>query len=149
LPESSGISPYTPTAISATVETGDTLGICIELFFTVLSCEQRIEKIRDIGFRVYKFWFHNRIFDGKALINEMKNFEKIAELNERYNLTIADFVFNHPDGGIVASLIDKKDRNRLLDSIIDRMGYDGFFGLEYWPSLDYEEPLRRTLEYFS
>ena len=32
-------------------------------------------------------------------------------------LTCTDFVFNHPDGGVVASLIDKRDRSKLLDSI--------------------------------
>jgi len=98
------------------------IGVCIEPFFTGLPYEQRIEKISEIGFRVYEFWFHNRKFDGKALIDEMKNFEKIAELNEKYNLTTSDFVFNHPDGGIIASLIDKKDRNRLLGSIGEMIG---------------------------
>jgi len=48
---------------------------------------------------------------------------------------------------------EKSDKfsNMIINIVdeIDRMGYDGFFGLEYWPSLDYEEPLRRTLEYFS
>jgi len=98
------------------------IGVCIEPFFTGLPYEQRIEKISEIGFRVYEFWFHNRKFDGKALIDEMKDFENIAELNGKYNLTTSDFVFNHPDGGIVASLIDKKDRNRLLDSIGEMIG---------------------------
>ncbi len=38
---------------------------------------------------------------------------------------------------------------RYIVDEIDRMWYKGFFGLEYWPSLDDEDSLRRTLEYFT
>jgi len=38
---------------------------------------------------------------------------------------------------------------RYIVDEIDRMGYDGYFGLEYWPSFDDEESLRRTRDYFS
>jgi hydroxypyruvate isomerase len=34
-----------------------------------------------------------------------------------------DFVFNHPDGGVVASLIDKKDRKKILDGIEEIIGH--------------------------
>lgn len=61
------------------------LSVCIEPFFSQLSCAERIRRI--------------------------------AELNVRLDLTTAAFVFNHPDGGIRASLIKKKDRSKLLDNI--------------------------------
>ena len=56
-------------------------------------------------------------FDGKRLVSEKKDFYQIGELNTRHGLTTAAFVFNHPDGGIRASLIEKKDRQKLLDNL--------------------------------
>jgi hydroxypyruvate isomerase len=95
---------------------------CIEPFFTDLPYAERIKRIAELGFSAYEFWFHDKRFDGKALVPEKKNFEQIAELNAKYRLTTSDFVFNHPDGGIVASLIDRKDRPRLLDSVEEMIG---------------------------
>jgi len=99
------------------------LAACIEPFFSDLDYEDRIMKIHDIGFKAYEFWFHDKRFDGARLIDEMKDFDRIAELNDRYGLATADFVFNHPDGGVVAALIDSRDRNKLLDSLEEMIGY--------------------------
>ncbi len=41
----------------------------------------------------------------------------LAEMNAKHGMTANDFVFNHPDGGIVASLIDKKDRTKLKEGL--------------------------------
>ncbi len=98
------------------------LCVCIEPFFTQLPYAERIRKIAELGFTAYEFWFHDKRFDGKALVSEKKDFDQIAELNAKHGLVTADFVFNHPDGGVVASLIDKKDRQRLLDSIEEMIG---------------------------
>ena len=93
------------------------LCVCIETFFTDLPYADRIRKVAELGFSAYEFWFHDQRFDGAGFTPEMKDFDRIAELNARYHLTTSDFVFNHPDGGVVASLIDKRDRPRLLDRI--------------------------------
>jgi hydroxypyruvate isomerase len=100
-----------------------TLAACIEPFFSSLDYDERIRKICDIGFRAYEFWFHDKRFDGARLIDEMKDFDTIAELNEKHGLVTADFVYNHPDGGIVASLIDKRDMGKLLDNMKDMIGF--------------------------
>jgi hydroxypyruvate isomerase len=97
-------------------------GVCIEPFFTNLDYEQRIEKISGIGFKSYEFWFHNKRFDGSALLDEMKDFDRIAELNEKHGLKTNDFVYNHPDGGVVASLIDRSDRAKLLENFEEIVG---------------------------
>ncbi len=99
------------------------LAACIEPFFSALDYEERIRKIHDIGFKAYEFWFHDKRFDGSQLIDEMKDFDRIGELNEKYGLTTSDFVYNHPDGGIVAALIDSRDRNKLLDNLEEMSGY--------------------------
>ena len=93
------------------------IGVCMETFFTDMNYEDRIKRIYELGFTNYEFWFHDKRFDGSNLINEDKNFERIAELNDLYGLTCTDFVFNHPEGGIAAGLIDKKDQNLILEGI--------------------------------
>ena len=93
------------------------LGVCIETFFSDLPYDKRIRAVAKCGFKNYEFWFHDKRFDGQSLTPEPKDFAMIAELDEELGLTATDFVFNHVDGGIVASLIDRKDRQKLLDSI--------------------------------
>jgi hydroxypyruvate isomerase len=93
------------------------LSVCIEPFFSSLPYAERIRRIAELGFTAYEFWFHDKRFDGHGLVPEPKDFPQIAELNQRYGLTTTCFVFNHPDGGIAASLIDARDRPLLQDSI--------------------------------
>jgi len=93
------------------------IGVCIEIFFADMEYQDRLEQVHNLGFKNYEFWFHNKRFDGANLIDEAKDFELLAELNEKYGLTCTDFVFNHPDGGIVGAMIDKNDRNLILDSL--------------------------------
>ena len=99
------------------------IGVCIEPFFSSLPYRQRIEKIHQLGFAGYEFWFHDRCYDGTNLVPEKKNFDEIAELNAKYGLVTTDFVFNHPDGGIVGALIDKTQKNYIVDSFAEIIGY--------------------------
>jgi hydroxypyruvate isomerase len=92
------------------------IGVCIEPFFSDLPYADRLGKVHELCFEFYEFWFHNMRFDGSNLIPEDKDFGELAELNERYGLTCTDFVFNHPDGGVVGAMIDKRDRALVLDS---------------------------------
>ena len=98
------------------------LSACIETFFTDQPYPERIRRVAELGFSAYEFWFHDKRFDGKRLSAEEKNFDEIAELNQKHKLTTAAFVFNHPDGGVRASLIDARDRPRLLDRIESIIG---------------------------
>ena len=98
------------------------LSVCIETFFTDQPYAERIRRVAELGFPAYEFWFHDRRFDGSMLHPEEKNFDQLAELNQKYRLETSAFVFNHPDGGVVASLIDSKDRSKLLDRIEHMIG---------------------------
>jgi hydroxypyruvate isomerase len=98
------------------------LSVCVEIFFGDLPYAERLKKIAALGFTAYEFWFPEQRFDGAALIPENKSFDDIAQLNARYGLTATDFVFNHPDGGVKASLISGKDRGKLRDEIGRVMG---------------------------
>ncbi len=93
------------------------LSVCIEPLFSSMPYAERIRRAAELGFTAYEFWFHDKRFDGRSLVPEPKDFAQIAELNQRYGLATTDFVFNHPDGGVVASLVDARDRPLLLDSI--------------------------------
>src|SRR4030042_514358 len=93
------------------------IAVCVEPFFPDLPYPERLERIRKLGFRHYEFWFLDKRFDGQALIDERKDLEGLAECNARLGLPCTDFVFNPPGGGVVASLIDKADRAKLLDSL--------------------------------
>jgi hydroxypyruvate isomerase len=93
------------------------IGVCAETFFADLPYEQRLRRIAALGFRFYELWFHDKRFDGSRLHDELKDFGLIADLNRELGLTCTDFIFNHPDAGVKAALIDKRDRPLLLDSL--------------------------------
>jgi hydroxypyruvate isomerase len=101
------------------------IGVCAETFFSDLPYRQRLEKIAALGFRNYELWFHDKRFDGSRLHDEPKDFGMIAECNEKLELTCTDFIFNHPDAGIRAALIDSKDRSLLMDSLGRMIGLAG------------------------
>lgn len=94
------------------------LGVCIELLFVELPYAERVRKAKELGFGAYEFWFHNMTFDEKKLTREEKDLDTLADLNSKLGLTITDFVFNHPEGGIVASLIDKRERGKLTEGLV-------------------------------
>ncbi len=93
------------------------IGVCAETFFSNLPYEERLRNIAALGFTRYEVWFHDKRFDGARLHDEPKDFPRLAELNEELGLTCTDFIFNHPDAGVKAALIDAKDRSLVLDSL--------------------------------
>ncbi len=133
------------------------IAACIEPFFSDLDYDRRIEKIHRLGFKAYEFWFHDKRYDGKSLIDEPKDFDRIAELNDRYGLKSSDFVYNHPDGGIKAALIDRKDRNKLLENLEIMIGFAKKIGCSRFisaagnrvPGLKPEEAVENMIESLS
>jgi len=93
------------------------IGVCLETFFSDLPYRERIEKVASLGFTRYEFWFHDKRFDGSRLHDERRDFDMLAELNQKHGLACTDFIFNHPDAGIRAAMIDKRDRGLILDSL--------------------------------
>ncbi|TFG64155.1 MAG: hypothetical protein E4H36_03750 [Spirochaetales bacterium] len=93
------------------------LSVCIESVFGDVPYKKRIETIARLGFKYYEFWFHNKGFTGSALTDEKKDFNMIAEMNEKLGLTTVGFVHCHADGGIQASLLNKSHRNKIVDSL--------------------------------
>src|SRR5271169_1264978 len=93
------------------------IGVCAETFFSDLPYDQRLRKIAALGFTRYELWFHDKRFDGSRLHDEPKDFDRLAELNAELGHACTDFIFNHPDAGVKAAMIDKRDRSLILDSL--------------------------------
>ncbi|NCB02596.1 MAG: hypothetical protein EOM67_10575 [Spirochaetia bacterium] len=93
------------------------IGVCIEPFYMGQSFEQKLRNIEKLGFKSYEFWFHDKDFTNQGLVDEKKDFAKIKNLNKELGLKTNDFVLNHPDGGIIAALINRHDTNKILDNL--------------------------------
>jgi hydroxypyruvate isomerase len=93
------------------------IGVCIEPFFDGMSYIDKIKKIKELGYSTYEFWFHDKKLEGGAVIEEEKDFDEIARINEDLGMTLNDFVFNHSEGGIVADLIKRDDHPVLLKGL--------------------------------
>ena len=93
------------------------LDVCLDTFFTDLTYEERIRRVAALGFKAYEFWFPDKGFDGKATFSQDKDFDRLAALNAELGLTTVDFVLNHTEGSILASLIDKRDRQKIVDGL--------------------------------
>jgi hydroxypyruvate isomerase len=93
------------------------LSACIEPFFDGLPYLEKIKTVAKLGFKYYELWFHNLKFEGGGLHEELKDFDAVAEINGTYGIELNDFVFNHPDGGIRADLINKDHKQKLLDGL--------------------------------
>jgi hydroxypyruvate isomerase len=93
------------------------IGVCAEIFFDDLPYAKRLARYAELGFTSYEFWFPEHPAGEKGFTAGLGDFNELADLNARHHLTVADFVLNHPMGGIVASFIEKKDRGKLMDGI--------------------------------
>jgi hydroxypyruvate isomerase len=93
------------------------IGVCAEIFFDDLPYAKRLERYARMGFTSYEFWFPEIPAGGKGFTAGLGDFNELAELNARLGLSVTNFVFNHPMGGITASFIETKDRGKLMDGI--------------------------------
>lgn len=78
--------------------------------------------------------YHMQIMQGNILDSVEKNIDIIGHFHS---------------AGVPgrAELFDSEINYTAIIKKIDELGFDGCFGLEYFPTLDHEESLRRTLEY--
>jgi hydroxypyruvate isomerase len=93
------------------------LSVCIEPFFEGLHYIDKIKKAAELGFKHYEYWFHNLKFENGGFQDEIKNFDAVAEVNNEHGISLNDFVFNHPDGGIKADLINIDHKQKLVDGL--------------------------------
>ncbi len=93
------------------------LGVCIEPFFDGMGYIDKIKKIKELGYSTYEFWFHDKKLEGGAVVDEEKDFDTIARVNDELGMKLNDFVFNHSEGGVVAALVNKDDHPALLKGL--------------------------------
>ena len=83
------------------------LGLCIEMAFTKLPFEERIQKAVALGFKNVEMWFVDASFKGKG-----KELAKIAQQN---NVKITNTVIGAPDGSIGGGLTNPANRQQWLE----------------------------------
>jgi hydroxypyruvate isomerase len=87
----------------------NSIGVCIEAFFSGLSAVEKVKKIASLGYRKYEFW-SPREGDGK-----LKDFDALADLNRRLGLTVTDIVYSPEDEMGRMKMIRRDDRAKLVD----------------------------------
>jgi hydroxypyruvate isomerase len=101
------------------------------------SARMAFEIIREVGhpsIRLLYDVYHMQIMEGNVIDTVTKNIDLIGHFHSagvpgRHELFTGELDYLH-----------------ILDAI-DKAGYRGAFGLEYWPTTDHAESLRRTAEY--
>ncbi len=101
--------------------------------------DEAVKVIREIGSPNLKLLYdvyHMQIMQGNILSFIEKNIDIIGHFHS---------------AGVPgrAELFDTEVNYPVIIKKIDELGYDGCFGLEYFPKLDHAESLKRTLEFLS
>jgi len=82
------------------------LGLCLEMVFTDLPFEERLERAAQLGFKHVEMWFVDATYkDGP---------ERLAELAEQHRVSITNTVIGAPDGSIGGGLTDPRRREQWL-----------------------------------
>ena len=83
------------------------LGLCLEMVFTQLPFETRLQKAAQLGFKYVEMWFVDGTYKGDP--------EKLAALAERNGVTLTNTVIGAPDGAIGGGLTDPRNRPQWLE----------------------------------
>jgi len=83
------------------------LGLCLEMVFTKLPFEQRIEKAAKLGFKYGEMWLTDMSYKGRP--------EGLAKLAKKNKITITNTVVGAPDGSLGGGLTNPKNRKQWLE----------------------------------
>ncbi len=83
------------------------LGLCLEMVFTNLPFEKRVEKAAKLGFKFVEMWFVDMTFKGSA--------EELAKIAKKNKVTITNTVIGAPDGSLGGGLTNPKNRKQWLE----------------------------------
>lgn len=104
--------------------------ICLEMVYTDLPYDKRIEEISRAGFDCVEFWFHDNTFDGTTCSSDQpKDAQTLKQVCEQCGVTINNMVVNSPDGGIGGMLVDSKDLNKYLDRLHEVIAFSKAAGI--------------------
>jgi hydroxypyruvate isomerase len=83
------------------------LGLCLEMVFTKLPFEKRVEKAAKLGFKFVEMWFVDMTFKGTP--------EELAKIAQKNKVTITNTVIGAPDGSLGGGLTNPKNRKQWLE----------------------------------
>ncbi|HOK80404.1 MAG TPA: TIM barrel protein [bacterium] len=83
-----------------------TVDVCIDTVFPELKDQEKIEKVKEIGYQCVEFWFHDN-----------KNVKAIAQGLKNFQVKLNNLVVNSPDGSRGGSLVKKQDREIYLERL--------------------------------
>lgn len=79
------------------------IDVCIETVFPELSFEERVSKVKEIGYDCVEIWF-----------SDNKNIDALASSLKKCNVRLNDLVVNSPDGSRGGFLVKRQDRDIYL-----------------------------------
>ncbi|MFA5863761.1 MAG: TIM barrel protein [Phycisphaerae bacterium] len=91
------------------------LGLCLEMVFTKLPFEKRIEKAAKLGFKFIEMWFTDMTYKGTA--------DELARIAKKNKVTITNTVIGSPDGSIGGGLTNPKNRKLWLERTRSTLDY--------------------------
>jgi hydroxypyruvate isomerase len=83
------------------------LGLCLEMVFTKLPFEKRVEKAAKLGFKFVEMWFVDMTYKDSA--------EELSKIARKNKVTITNTVIGSPDGSLGGGLTNPKNRKQWLE----------------------------------
>lgn len=83
------------------------LGLCLEMVFTKLPFEKRVEKAAKMGVKFVEMWFVDMTYKGTP--------EDLAAIARKNKVTITNTVIGAPDGSLGGGLTNPKNRKQWLE----------------------------------
>lgn len=105
------------------------LCVCLEMVFTDLPYEKRIEKIAEAGYDLAEFWFHDWTAGDTPDLSGPKDATALRQVCEATGVAINNMVVNAPTGSPGGSLVDSRDLNKYLDRLHEVMEFARWIGV--------------------
>ncbi len=83
------------------------LGLCLEMVFTNLPFEKRVEKAAKLGFKFVEMWLVDMTYQGTP--------DALAKIAQKNKVTITNTVVGAPDGSLGGGLTNPKNRKQWLE----------------------------------
>ncbi|MBI3991568.1 MAG: TIM barrel protein [Candidatus Omnitrophica bacterium] len=105
--------------------------VCLEMLFTELPYEKRIEAIAKSGFQLIEFWFHDATFDGKCCsMKQAKDTKTLRQVCEANGVKVNNMVVNAPDGSFGGAPVDAGDLGKYLERVEEVIQFSGDIGCD-------------------
>ncbi len=104
------------------------LCVCLEMVFTDLPYDKRIEKIAEAGYDLAEFWFHDWTAGDTEDLSGPKDAAILNQVCKASGVAINNVVVNGPSG-TGGSLVDARDLGKYLDRLHEVMEFAKSIGV--------------------